>query len=135
MRVLCKREHRNWLYTIDQSSVKWVFTLTRLWPREAGDEDTALANPQTSREGQRSFVGRGRQCSSLTCCSDTLTAQDAHCSDQLKKVKAKSVQEQQSLSSSGSTISRGSKATREQQPQPHLRDRDNDMCLTQPGSR
>lgn len=88
--------------------------MTKLWPREAGDEDTAPANPPNPAERKKvicghTLMGRGRQCSSFTCCSDTLTAQDAHCSDQLKKVKAKSVQEQQSLSCSASTISRGSK--------------------------
>lgn len=59
MRVLCKREHKNRLYTIDQSSVKWVFTLTWLWPREAGDEDTALANPQTQQRTE--VICRQRQ--------------------------------------------------------------------------
>lgn len=59
------------------------------------------------------LMGRGRQCTSFTCCSDTTSAQDAHGSDRMKKVKGKSVQKQRSLSSSASTITKGSKATKE----------------------
>lgn len=80
-----------------------------------GKQEMRLQDLQTPQNQQRTEVpsdGQSRQCTSFTCSSDSVTAQDARCSDQLKKVKGKSVQKQHSLSSSASTITKGSKATR-----------------------
>lgn len=76
-----------------------------------------LQNPQNQQRrtkviSRHTLMGRGRQHTSFTCCSDTVTSRDAPCSDQMKKVKGKSVQKQCSLSNSASTITKGSKATR-----------------------
>lgn len=108
-------------------------SFTRLWPREA-DEDTGLANLQNLQKRTKvvcghGLMGRGRQCTSFTCCSDIVAAKGAHCSGQLKKVKV-STQKQHSLSSSASITTRGSKATRETTTTTYLKNRDNDMCLT-----